>query len=139
MYVLDTNVISELRSGKAQQSKAVREWAAAQPGNELYLSAITVMEMQIGAQLMERRDAAQGRILRSWNEKVFAEFEGRVLSFSEQTAMFCAPLHVPHKKSFRDSMIAAAALEHRFTVVTRNVGDFKMAGLKVANPWEHTA
>jgi predicted nucleic acid-binding protein len=139
MYLLDTNVISELRSGRARQSPAVRTWAAEQPGNELYLSAITVMEMDIGALLMQRRDPAQGAVLLSWNEQVFREFEGRILGFTGQTARLCAPLHVPDKKSFRDSMIAATALEHRFTVVTRNVDDFQMPGLKVLNPWEHGA
>lgn len=136
MFILDTNVVSELRTGKSQPSAAVRAWAAHQPINELYLSAITVMEMEIGAQLVERRDAAQGRVLRAWNEQVFKVFDGRVLGFTAFTALACAPLHVPDKKSFRDSMIAATALEHRFTVATRNIGDFALTNLKVFNPWE---
>lgn len=135
MYLLDTNVISELRSGKAQQSQTVRAWAAGQAINELYLSAITVLELEIGVQLMQRRDAVQGAILRAWSEQVLLQFEGRVLGFTAHTAKWCAPLHVPDKKSFRDSMIAATALEHRFAVVTRNVNDFQVAGLKVVNPW----
>lgn len=136
MYLLDTNVISELRSGKAQQSQTVRAWAARQPINELYLSAITVMEMEIGVQLMQRRDAAQGATLRSWCDRVLLEFDGRVLGFTGHTVKWCAPLHVPDRKSFRDSMIAATALEHRFAVATRNVNDFQVAGLKVVNPWD---
>ena len=137
MYILDTNVISELRRGKPQPSQAVRAWAAERPANELYLSAITVTEMEIGTALTERRDAARGAILRSWTERTLQAFEGRVLDFSGRTALVCAPLHVPDKKSFRDSMIAATALEHRFSIVTRNVEDFKIAGLRVVNPWEH--
>ena len=137
MFILDTNVISELRNGKVQPSRAVREWAARQPINALYLSAITVMEIEIGAQLMERKDVAQGRVLRSWNDQVLKAFEGRVLGFTGVTALTCAPLHVPDKKSFRDSMIAATALEHRFAVATRNVSDFAMPKLKVVNPWDH--
>jgi hypothetical protein len=137
VYLLDTNVISELRRGKPRQSQAVRTWAAQRAGNELYLSAITVMEIEIGARLMERRDPTQGAVLRSWAEKTLYEFEGRVLGFSGITALFCAPLHVPDRKSFRDSMIAATALEHSFAIVTRNVGDFRIDGLKIIDPWEH--
>lgn len=136
MYLLDTNVISELRSGKTLQSQTVRAWAARQAINELYLSAITVLEMEIGVRLMQRRDALQGAVLASWCEQVLLEFQGRVLVFTGLTAKRCAPLHVPDKKSFRDSMIAATALEHGFAVVTRNVDDFQMAGLQLVNPWE---
>lgn len=136
MYVLDTNVISELRNGKAKPSPAVRSWAADRPANELYLSAVTVMELEIGVSQMERRDDAQGRILRAWLEQVMLNFERRVLAFTGLTAMFCARLHVPDPKSFRDSMIAATALEHGFTVVTRNVGDFeRIPHLQLHNPW----
>jgi len=136
MLILDTNVISELRRGKPKQSPAVCAWAARQPINTLYLSAITVLEMEIGARLMERKDARQGRTLRDWNEQVADLFRGRVLVFSELTARACAPLHVPDKKSFRDSMIAATALEHRFAVATRNVDDFAIDALQVVNPWD---
>ena len=139
MYLLDTNVLSELRSGKTRQSPQVRAWAATRAIHELYLSAITVMEMEIGVLLMQRRDAAQGAVLRAWSEQVLRQFDGRVLGFTGRTAMGCAALHVPDKASFRDSMIASTALEHGFTMVTRNVDDFRVAGLKLINPWDAEA
>lgn len=135
MYLLDTNVISELRSGKPAQSAAVRHWAEAQPANQLYLSAITTMELDIGVRRIERKDAAQGAILRRWSEAIVRQFEGRVLPFTSSTALFCAAMHVPDPRSFRDSMIAATAFEHGFAVVTRNVGDFADTGAKLINPW----
>jgi len=139
MYLLDSNVISELRKGKANPSSAVRAWAAQRAVGELYLSAVSVMELDIGVRLMERRDVAQGAILRAWIQRVLREFEGRVLAFSGTTASICAPLHVPDKKSFRDSMIGATALEHGFAVVTRNVRDFGLPGLRVIDPWQARA
>ncbi|RYF32662.1 MAG: type II toxin-antitoxin system VapC family toxin [Comamonadaceae bacterium] len=135
MYVLDTNVISELRSGKPAPSAAVRGWAEQQPANQLYLSAITTMELDIGVRRMERRDAEQGAILRRWSEAIVHQFGGRILPFTASTSLFCAAMHVPDPRSFRDSMIAATAFEHGFTVVTRNVSDFADTGAKLFNPW----
>lgn len=135
MYILDTNVISELRKGKANQAQQVRAWASELPVSQLYLSAITVMEMELGTQQMERRDAPQGVVLRRWVERILAEFEGRVLAFTGSTGVLCAGLHVPNPRSFRDSMIAATALEHSFSVVTRNVRDFEATGVTIVDPW----
>jgi predicted nucleic acid-binding protein len=136
MYLLDTNVVSELRSGKPRQSPAVRKWAETQPGAQLYLSVITVMEIEIGVLRMERKDAAQGASLRRWAHAVLRQFGGRVLPFTHRTALDCAGMHVPDPRSFRDSMIAATATEHGFAVVTRNVGDFAGTGAQVIDPWE---
>ena len=139
MYVLDTNVISELRKGKPGQAQQVRAWAAGHPVSQLFLSAITVLEMEIGTQLMERRDDAQGAVLRHWADRVQVEFDSRVLAFTSLTAKLCASLHVPDKRSFRDSMIAATAIEHAFAIVTRNVRDFEGMGLRIIDPWEASA
>lgn len=135
MYLLDTNVISELRQGKPAPSEAVRRWAAGQPTHLLYLSAVTLLELDIGVRRMERKDAAQGTVLRRWSEAVAREFQGRVLPFTGTTALVCAGLHVPNPRSFRDSMIAATAMEHGFIVATRNVADFADTGAKWLDPW----
>ena len=135
MFILDTNVVSELRRGKANPSAQVRRWAAAQPSHILFLSAITLLELELAIQLLERRMPAQGSALRAWLTGVSAAFEGRILAFTQHTAPVCAALHVPNRTSERDAMIVAMALEHKFTVVTRNVSDFEKSGVPVLNPW----
>jgi predicted nucleic acid-binding protein len=135
MFLLDTNVISELRQGKPQPSAAVRRWAADQPSHRLFLSAITILELELGIQSLERRTPPQGSALRSWLAGVRAAFAGRILPFGENTAAVCASLHIPNPRSERDAMIAASALEHKFTVVTRNTADFEATGVPLINPW----
>ena len=136
MFVLDTNVVSELRYGKPKQSTVVRAWAAAQPGSKLFMSAITLLELELGIQALERRTPPQGIALRAWLTGIRAEFAGRILPFTESTAPLCAALHVPNPKPERDAMIAATALAHKFTVVTRNVADFAHMGVALVNPWQ---
>lgn len=135
MFVLDTNVISELRHGKPNQSTEVRNWAAGQPSSRLFLSAITILELELGVQALERRTPPQGSALRAWLTGVRVAFAGRILPFAENTAPVCASLHIPDSRSERDAMIAATALEHKFTVVTRNVSDFVDTGVALVNPW----
>ena len=135
MYLLDTNVISELRQGKPRQSGAVRVWAAGVPAGQLYLSAICIQELEKGVMLLERRTPPQGSALRAWLGATVRAFEGRVLPFTGNTAALCAALHIPHPRPERDAMIAASALEHRMTLVTRNTSDFAHMGLHVLDPF----
>ena len=135
MFVLDTNVISELRHGKPNQSPVVRAWAAAQPSSSFYLSAITLLELEMGIQALEHRTPPQGSALRAWLSGVRAAFSGRILPFTEITAPLCASLHTPNPRSDRDAMIAATAIEHGFTVVTRIEIDFVQTGVAIINPW----
>lgn len=138
MFVLDTNVVSELRKvrlGKADSHVAA--WAESVDASDLFISAITIMELELGVLAVERKDATQGAVLRSWLEQqVLPEFVGRTLPVDTAVAQRCARLHVPDKRGERDALIAATALVHGMTVVTRNIADFKPTGVSLLNPWE---
>jgi hypothetical protein len=138
MFVLDTNVVSELRKVRAGRANpGVATWAEKVPSAELFLSAITMHELEHGVLLMERSDPDQGALLRAWlDQSVTAAFKSRVLVVDERVARRSAALHVPDPAPFRDALIGATALEHDMTVVTRNLKDFeRFAGLDVLNPW----
>ncbi|MES2203689.1 MAG: type II toxin-antitoxin system VapC family toxin [Pseudomonadota bacterium] len=138
MYILDTNVISELRKAKsAKADKKVIKWAKSVSASTLFLSAISILELETGILLLERRDPSQGAILRSWlNSHVLPAFSERILPLDTAVAQRCARLHVPDRRSDRDAIIAATALVHGMTVVTRNVEDFKQTDVEILNPWE---
>ncbi len=136
MYILDTNVISELRKARKTHPN-VRKWAEPLPSASLYISAISVLELEIGILLLGRRDKEQGAILRAWMDShVLPTFSDRILPIDTAVAQRCATLHVPNPRSDRDALIAATALVHGLTVVTRNVADFERTGVGVLNPWE---
>lgn len=138
MFVLDTNVVSELRKvrlGKANTN--VTAWAESVDAADLFVSAITIMELELGVLSIERKDATQGAILRSWLEQqVLPEFARRTLPVDTAVAQRCARLHVPDKRSERDALIAATALVHGMMVVTRNTADFVPTGVSLIDPWQ---
>jgi hypothetical protein len=138
MFVLDTNVISELR--KVRQGKAdanVSAWSQSVDAGDLFVSAITIMELELGVLSIERKDPAQGALLRAWLEQhVIPEFSGRTLPVDTAVAQRCARLHVPDRRGERDALIAATALVHGMTLVTRNTVDFKPMAVALVNPWD---
>ncbi|PAT35817.1 VapC toxin family PIN domain ribonuclease [Vandammella animalimorsus] len=137
MYLLDTNVLSELRNvqgGKADPQVAA--WARSVDAADLFISAITVMELELGVLSIERKDAAQGALLRAWLEqRVLPEFATRTLPIDTAVAQRCARLHVPDRRAERDALIAATALVHGMRVATRNLADFAPTGVPLVNPW----
>jgi len=136
MYVLDTDVVSHLRRPE-KAHRNVAAWASNTPVTLHFISAITLLELERGILLMERKDAAQGDILRAWMDgQILVRFSGRILPVDIAVAQRCAELHVPDPKPERDALIAATALVHSMTVVTRNVEDFKLTGVEILNPWE---
>lgn len=141
MYLLDTNVVSELRKAKAGKAdRGVAAWASGVPADVLYVSAITILELETGVLLVHRRDPEQGTLLRTWlDQQVLPAFTGRVLAVDTAVAQRCAALHVPDPRSERDALIAATAMVHNMTVVTRNVADFEATGVHLLNPWETSA
>ncbi|MFO7875449.1 MAG: type II toxin-antitoxin system VapC family toxin [Desulfovermiculus sp.] len=137
MYILDTNVVSELRkAGSGRADSRVISWAEDVHTTDLYLSVITLQELELGVLLVERKDAAQGMVLRTWlNSHVLPAFTERIIAIDVAIAIYAAKLHVPDPRPVRDGLIAATALVHGMTVVTRNIKDFAPTGVSLLNPW----
>lgn len=136
-YLLDTNVVSELRKvGDGKADPNVTKWVGAQDSSDLFISAITILELERGILSIQRRDASQGSRLRAWmDSRVRPEFAERVLSIDDAIATRCAHLHIPDRRNEADALIAATALVHGLTVVTRNVQDFVGTGVILVDPW----
>ena len=137
-YLLDTNVVSELRKiGDGKADARVAAWGDTEDAESFFISAITILELERGVLGIQRRDAAQGARLRAWlDNHVRPEFAGRILPIDDQIAMRCAHLHIPDRRNEVDALIAATALVHGLTVATRNVRDFEGTGVVVVNPWQ---
>jgi hypothetical protein len=138
MYLIDTNVISELREPRSRPvDPRVRRWAAGVSAASQFMSVVTVMELELGILKLARRDPAQAAVLRAWMDtRVLPLFAPRILPVDTGIAMRCAPLHVPTRISELDAFIAATALTHNLTVVTRNTADFTGTGVRTLNPWQ---
>jgi predicted nucleic acid-binding protein len=138
MFLLDTNVISELRkAGDGKADANVIAWLSSVDATTFYLSAITLMEIELGILRIERRDPAQGARLRAWmDQRILPEFADRTLPVDAAVALRCALLHVPDPRPERDAFIAATALAHGMTVVTRNLADLVSTGVPLLNPWD---
>jgi hypothetical protein len=138
MFLLDTNVVSELRkirSGKSDRN--VSAWADSVDAADLFVSVVTILELEIGILRVERRDPASGALLREWmNERVLSAFANRTLAVDIAVAKRSAQLHVPDPRPIPDALIAGTALVHGMAVVTRNVADFAPMGVAVVNPWD---
>ena len=135
-FLLDTNVLSELRRADKANAKVVA-WASSVPTTATFLSVITVLEIEVGALSVARRDEAQGTMLRAWiDRQVLPRFKGRILAIDTTVAQRGACLHVPDPRAERDALIAATGLVHGLTVVTRNLADFEPTGVRTLNPWE---
>ena len=136
MYLLDTDVLSHLRR-PAQVDPHVAAWVKQVPPADMFLSVISIMEVEIGAQLKARHDPAQGTALRRWIEmRVLRAFRERILPIDLAIAQRCASMHIPGRQPDRDALIAATADVHGLVVVTRNVKDFQPLGVRLLNPWE---
>jgi predicted nucleic acid-binding protein len=138
VFLLDTNVVSELRTlrGRSPEPNVVA-WASKEEANTFYISAISIMEIEIGVKRLDWRDPARGAILRAWIDGyILEEFSGRIIPIDAAVALRCAALHVPASAPLKDSLIAATALVHDMTVVTRNVADFAPTGVRLLNPWD---
>ena len=137
MYLVDSNVLSELRRRASGKANANVVALATQVGrHEAYINSVVVMELEQGVLLMEARDAVQGRILRKWLvNSVYVDYAEQTIAFDVEAAKTCAWLHARRPRPERDAMIAATALVHDLTVVTRNEKDLRDTGVRILIPW----
>ena len=136
MYLLDTNVVSELRKADKADRRVV-DWAGQTDARFMYISVVSILEIRLGILAVQRKDTAQADVLEGWlSRQVIPAFAGRIIPIDLAVAIRCAELHVPPPRPDRDALIAATALVHGMTVATRNIRDFLPTGVAVYNPWQ---
>ena len=136
MYLLDTSVLSVLRSPGEEDAKLVA-WASQQQTFNLYVSSISILELKLAILQKRKISPGEGEVLNTWLQKqVLQGFKGRVVAFDGEMAEYCAALHVPNPKSERDAMIAATCLVKNLSLVTRHPSDYKHIKIQTINPWE---
>lgn len=137
MYLVDTNVISEIRKGKKANRGVVAFFNEAILKNTtVFLSVITVGELRRGIEkLRYRNDIKQAEMLDIWLSKILQEYSNNILEFDKESAQVWGHLRVPNHEHLLDKQIAAIALTNELTVVTRNVDDFSSSGVPVLNPF----
>jgi len=137
MFLVDTNVVSELRKARTPRiDNNVLAWSSGVSTSSVFVSVVTILELEKGVLGVARRDTDQAAILRRWlDEHVLTAFAERILPIDTAVARRCAALHVPDPRPERDALIAATALVHALVVVTRNVVDFASLGVRTLDPW----
>ncbi len=133
-YLLDTNTLAELRKPRAHPG--VMSWFAAVEGSQLYLSVLVVGEINQGVARLARRDPRQAAVYDAWLGRLRREFADRVLPVTEEVALEWGRLNSGDPLPVVDGLLAATALVHRLTLVTRNVGDFSRTGAALLNPFD---
>lgn len=132
-FLLDTNVVSEIRRGRDTN---VAAWAGEVADADLYLSVLTLGEIRKGIERLRPRDSAQAEVFAAWLERLREDFADRILSVDGTVAEVWGQLNAPAERKTVDSLIAATALVHDLTVVTRNTRDFEGCEVRLLNPWE---
>ncbi|SMF94872.1 hypothetical protein SAMN02949497_2208 [Methylomagnum ishizawai] len=139
MFLIDTNVVSEIRKGRRANIGVQKFFDEAERNDALcFLSVVTIGELRRGVELVKHRgDIQQTIVLESWLESVREEYADRILDFTEEIAMTWGKLMVPHPENAIDKQIAATAFHRGLTVITRNIDDFASSGIPVINPFLH--
>lgn len=133
-FLIDTNVVSELRKGKRANAR-VRQWFTAVDEGDLFISVLTLGEIRNGIERLRRRDPASAATLEAWLTQLTATMRDRILPITPSIADRWGRLGVPDPRPVIDSLLAATALVHDLTLVTRNVTDVEYSGAKLFNPF----
>ncbi len=134
-WLLDTNVLSELRKGARCHPGVVR-WVEQQPQASLHTSVLVLGEIRRGIERLRRKDAGQAKVLAQWLERVRQAFAGRILEVTEEAAEAWGRADVPNPRPVVDGLLAATARVNGLTLVTRNTADAADVGVAVFNPFE---